>query len=173
MRNMKNKFVIAIFCAPFYFASLLEAKDFDVTGDTINFTVETDSFVSRSGEETSEEVTQNGSITVSANEHVVVRSGAAKSSFSPLKNNSGQKGVASAIRKLVGVDVAESYAAVMTLYQSFYMEDGSTKRDCKVLVLDNLLEASHRTNLRDFLQSSDVTIEEQEGFFTFECSLGN
>ena len=172
IEKMKNKLVIAIFCAPIYFVSIANAKDFDVVANSIDFTVAAGSSVSRSGEESSEEIVKNGSISVSVTEHVVVRSGTSKSSFSPLKNQADQNGVSTAIRKLIGVNVPESYASVMTLYQSFYMEDGATKRDCKVLVLDNLLETSHQTNLRDFLQSNEVTIEERNEFFTFECSVG-
>jgi len=169
--NMKNTLVIALFCVPIYFVSVANANDFDVVANSIDFTVSAGDSVSRSGEERSEEIKQNGSISVLVTEHVVVRSSASKSSFSPFQNQSDQKGVSTAIRKLIGVDVPESYAPVMTLYQSFYREDGATKRDCKVIVLDNLLETSHQTNLRNFLQSNEVTIEELGEFFTFECGV--
>jgi hypothetical protein len=171
---MKNKLFLAILFASLGFPSLANSKNFEIAGDTIDFNINADSSISRGGDELSEQISESRLIRVQVYEHVVIRSETSKSSFSPLKSNVNKMdGITTELRNLIGVDIPETYAEIMTLYQSFYKERGATKRECKVLVLDNLLDESHQKRLRDFLELNKVTIEKQKEFFMFECSASN
>jgi len=171
-KDMKNKLVVAVLCAPFLLQTVANAMNVDVVGNTIAVAVSNGSSVSRAVAEGEEQIVENGSVSFLVNEHVVVRSEISKSSFSPLKNSDGIGDVSATINKLIGFDMPVSFAEAMTLYQSFYTKDGETKRDCKVLVLDRLLDTTNRLKLRSLLDAKNMAIEERREFFYFECGIG-
>jgi len=148
-------------------SSTLHGKEIEVNGSTIFFRIDTSSIISQNTEEVGVEVAAGELVNLNIADHVVIRSNVAKTSFSPLSYGPMKdKGA------LIGVDIPTPYIGVTTLFQSFYKESGIVKRECRILVLEGLLEASYRTNLRSILESNSVVINEQSGFYSFVCGHG-
>jgi len=161
---MKNKIVLIMLLSFAFIQTDAHALDLRAVSNSIELSLKAKSTVSRASNETVESLEAGDLINVRVDEHVVIRAGTIKISFSPLHSNAS-------FDRVVGVSIPEVYSNSMTLLQAFYLESGISKNECKVLVLENLFDDSHKTRLRKFLGSKGVSIDEQGEYFMFDCQF--
>jgi len=163
---MRNKIVLMMLLSFVFIQTSAHALEFDVVSDSISFSLTFESTVARDLNETVENISAREPINIRVDERVVVRADSIKLSFSPLGSVDG-------LSRVVDVSVPNVYSNAMTLFQAFYLESGIAKRECKVLVLEGVLDNSHKARLRTFLDSKSVAIEELGEYFMFDCKLAN
>ena len=144
--------------------SMTNAFELNAVSNAIEFSLKIESMVSRNGAETSETVDAQELINVRVDEHVAVRAGSIKLSFTPLSADVDLSAV-------VGTNIPTAYLNRMSLFQAFYLNDGLAERECKVLVLDKQLDELHQNKLRDFLSSKNIIVDEQGEYFMFDCAF--
>ncbi|TDF37195.1 hypothetical protein EYS14_13635 [Alteromonadaceae bacterium M269] len=164
-----------IFLFTFALSSAVVAEPLEVSGDSLYYYPSSNIEYSRAGEEIVTPSESGQLVSFNLREHMILRGESEKISFTPLsqatftddqeRNN---------VFSIVGVQLPDNLADLSTLFQRFYLEQGQSQRECKVLVLYASADLEPQEKLRDLLLEAGVkTLTQQQDYWSFDCQNGS
>lgn len=152
------------------FATSINAEEISVSGGVIFYSNSKTVEHSRNVDEQMLQSAAGEIVQLDVSENVVLRGDNEKASFTPLKANTSElTEISLRAQKVIGILLPEVYQSVSTLHLRFYKEDGKSLKLCEVLMLDNLLDETHKANLRNLLLEQQVDFDERDNYIVAKC----
>lgn len=154
--------------------SASHAQELSVVEGVIYYTNTNATEYSNTSDESVIENTAGQVMQINVRDHVVIRGVDEKSSFTPLSAISSELSDTSLrAQSVFGFELPESYKAISTLHLRFFNESGDSKNTCEVLILDNLLDQTHRARLHEILTVQKADFEIRDGYIAAQCRRDN